>query len=96
MKATLPSLTERKSKADADWLKTPYPNLIRYRPSGTYFGRVRVNGKLIHPPRLTALVRYALHRIRRGHPDGFTLAGHQDGGALCMKTYGHLRDEANL
>ena len=23
------------------------PNLIRYRPSGTYFGRVRVNGKLI-------------------------------------------------
>jgi integrase len=19
--------------------------------------------------------------------------GHQDGGALCMKTYGHLRDE---
>jgi hypothetical protein len=47
MKTTLPSLTERKSKADADWLKTPYPNLIRYRPSGTYFGRVRVNGKLI-------------------------------------------------
>jgi hypothetical protein len=47
MKTTLPSLTARKSKADADWLKTPYPNLIRYRPSGTYFGRVRVNGKLI-------------------------------------------------
>jgi integrase len=47
MKTTLPSLTERKSKADADWLKTPYPNLIRYKPSGTYFGRVRVNGKLI-------------------------------------------------
>jgi integrase len=47
MKTTLPSLNERKSKADADWLKTPYPNLIRYRPSGTYFGRVRVNGKLI-------------------------------------------------
>ena len=47
MKTTLPSLTERKSKTDADWLKTPYPNLIRYKPSGTYFGRVRVNGKLI-------------------------------------------------
>ena len=28
-------------------LKTPYPNLLRYKPSGTYFGRVRVNGKLI-------------------------------------------------
>jgi hypothetical protein len=47
MKTTLPPLTERKPRADADWLKTPYPNLIRYRPSGTYFGRVRVNGKLI-------------------------------------------------
>jgi hypothetical protein len=47
MKTTLPSLNERKSKADADWFKTPYPNLIRYKPSGTHFGRVRVNGKLI-------------------------------------------------
>src|SRR5580658_5177622 len=47
MKTTLPSFTERKSRAYADWLKTPYPNLIRYKPSGTYFGRVRVNGKLI-------------------------------------------------
>jgi len=47
MKETLPSPTERKSKADIDWLKTPYPNLIRYKPSGSYFGRVRVNGKLI-------------------------------------------------
>ncbi len=45
MKTTLPSPTKR--KADADWVKTPYPNLIRYKPSGNYFGRVRVNGKLI-------------------------------------------------
>ena len=30
-----------------DWAKTPYPNLIRYKPGGNYFGRVRVNGKLI-------------------------------------------------
>jgi hypothetical protein len=44
-KKTLPSPT--KSKADVEWVKTPYPNLIRYKPSGTYFGRVRVNGKLI-------------------------------------------------
>lgn len=45
MKTTLPSPTKR--KADMDWAKTPYPNLIRYKPSGNYFGRVRVNGKLI-------------------------------------------------
>src|SRR6266849_4897501 len=47
MKKAVPSQTERKPDADSDWLKTPYPNLIRYKPSGTYFGRVRVNGKLI-------------------------------------------------
>jgi integrase len=45
MKTTLPSQTKR--KADVEWVKTPYPNLIRYKPSGNYFGRVRVNGKLI-------------------------------------------------
>jgi len=30
-----------------EWVKTSYPNLIHYKPSGNYFGRVRVNGKLI-------------------------------------------------
>ncbi len=45
MKTTLPSLTER--KCNADWLKTPYPNPIRYKSTGTYFGRVRVIRKSI-------------------------------------------------
>ena len=45
MKTSIPSSIKR--KPDAEWVKTPYPNLIRYKPSGTYFGRVRVNGKLI-------------------------------------------------
>jgi integrase len=29
------------------WQKTPYANLIRYVPSGGYYARLRVNGKLI-------------------------------------------------
>src|SRR5258708_37930955 len=29
------------------WQKTQFSNLIRYSPSGTYFARLRVNGKLI-------------------------------------------------
>jgi hypothetical protein len=29
------------------WLKTPYANLVRYVPSGIYFSRIRVRGKLI-------------------------------------------------
>jgi integrase len=45
MKTTLPLQIKR--NAEAEWVKTPYPNLIRYKPSGNYFGRVRVNGKLI-------------------------------------------------
>ena len=45
MKTNIPALAKRKT--DLVWAKTPYPNLIRYQPSGTYFGRVRVNGKLI-------------------------------------------------
>jgi hypothetical protein len=36
-----------KRKADIEWVKTPYPHLICYKPSGNYFGRIRVNGKLI-------------------------------------------------
>ena len=41
------SSSKRKPSADSEWVKTPYPNLICYKPSGNYFGRVRVNGKLI-------------------------------------------------
>lgn len=29
------------------WQKTPFANLLRYVPSGVYFGRIRVKGKLI-------------------------------------------------
>ncbi len=47
MKRAVPAPSKRKPDADFDWVKTPYPNLIRYKPSGNYFGRVRVNGKLI-------------------------------------------------
>jgi hypothetical protein len=36
-----------KNEKDSIWQKTPYANLIRYEPSGTYFARLRVSGKLI-------------------------------------------------
>ena len=31
----------------SDWSKTQYANLIRYIPSGKYYARIRVSGKLI-------------------------------------------------
>ncbi len=35
------------TKKDARWPKTQYAHLIRYVPSGKYFARIRVRGKLI-------------------------------------------------
>ena len=33
--------------AQGEWQKTPFSNLVRYVPSGAYFARIRVGGKLI-------------------------------------------------
>ena len=35
------------SQTSQDWQKTSYANLIRYVPSGIYYARLRVKGKLI-------------------------------------------------
>ena len=45
-------MNERQAKpsavpSDKEWQPTQYSNLIRYVPSGTYFARLRVYGKLI-------------------------------------------------
>lgn len=29
------------------WKKTHYANIVQYKPSKTYFARIRINGKLI-------------------------------------------------
>ena len=39
--------SDQVSDSESDWQKTPYSNLIRYVPSGTYFARMKVKGKLI-------------------------------------------------
>jgi len=39
--------SKSESKPEKLWQKTQYRNLIRYVPSGTFYGRVRVAGKLI-------------------------------------------------
>ena len=55
MKRAVPSLTKRRPEADSDRVKTPYPNLIRYKPSSNYFGRGWFNGKLIRPDQAVLL-----------------------------------------
>ena len=34
-------------EANSEWQKTPFGNLMRYKPSQVYFARLRVKGKLI-------------------------------------------------
>ena len=49
------------------WQKTPYANLIRYKPSKTYFARIRIGGKLIRRSlKTTVLVTTFSCRQRMG------------------------------
>ena len=51
MKSLLSGQTDAETAADVKpesvWQKTPFANLLRYKPSKTYFARIRVRGKLI-------------------------------------------------
>lgn len=48
---------------DKDWQKTQYANLIRYVPSGTYYARIRVAGKLIRKSLKTNVLSVAKLRL---------------------------------
>lgn len=45
------------------WQKTPYANLVRYTPSGMYFCRIRVQGKLIRKSLKTDVLSVAKLRL---------------------------------
>ena len=47
----------------SDWQKTPYANLIRYKPSQVYFARIRVKGKLIRRSLKTDQITVAKLRL---------------------------------
>lgn len=52
-----------KTASEPQWQKTPYANLVRYEPSGTYFARLRVRGKLIRRSLKTTQIRVAKLRL---------------------------------
>ncbi|HEX5400493.1 MAG TPA: hypothetical protein VFY06_15710, partial [Verrucomicrobiae bacterium] len=60
MKQTTPA---KASESESEWQKTPYSNLIRYVPSGTYFARVKVKGKLIRRSLKTKTLSVAKLRL---------------------------------
>jgi integrase len=51
------------SVKSSSWVKTPYANLIRYEPSGKYFARLRVGGKLIRRSLKTTRIGVAKLRL---------------------------------
>ena len=48
---------------DSLWQKTQYANLVRYKPSKTYFARIRINGKLIRRRLKTKVLSVAKLRL---------------------------------
>ncbi|MEQ2007477.1 MAG: site-specific integrase [Limisphaerales bacterium] len=65
----------------SQWKKTPAANLVRYEPSGIYFARVRVGGKLIRQSLKTDVLSVAhlrlgdLVKAEREHLEARTEAG---------------------
>ena len=53
----------QKAESQSDWVKTPVANLIRYQPSGTYFARVRIRGKLFRQTLNTNVMSVAKLRL---------------------------------
>ena len=55
--------SQSQPKSDATWQKTQFANLIRYVPSGTYFARIRVKGKLVRQSLKTDVLTVAKLRL---------------------------------
>jgi integrase len=58
---------ENQTTADTDnktdWVKTPVANLVRYKPSGIYFARCRIKGKLFRQTLKTDVITTAKLRL---------------------------------
>jgi hypothetical protein len=58
-----PIQSEGASENQSDWVKTPVSNLVRYKPSGVYFARVRLRGKLFRQTLKTSVISVAKLRL---------------------------------
>jgi integrase len=70
------------------WHKTPYANLVRYEPSGKYFARVRVRGKLIRRSLKTTQLGVAKLRLNDLEKVERQRAGHQTAVAEGRMAFG--------
>lgn len=51
-------------KGQSDWVKTPVANLVCYKPSGIYFARIRIRGKLFRQSLKIDVISVAKMRLR--------------------------------
>src|ERR1035441_1229062 len=63
MKESQTVQTADNAESQSDWVKTPVANMIRYKPSGIYFARVRIRGKLFRQTLKTDVMSVAKLRL---------------------------------
>ena len=86
-------MKERNSKnippvSEKEWHKTQYSNLIRYVPSGSYFARLRVGGKLIRKSLKTDMLSVAKLRLADLQKDERESAETRQGASKGRMTFG--------
>jgi integrase len=62
-KAAIPTDSKPNSASEPLWVKTPFANLVRYVPSGSYFARIKVKGKLVRQSLKTKTLSVAKLRL---------------------------------
>ena len=51
------------TESQSDWVKAPDADLVRYKPSGIYFARLRIRGKLFRHSLKTDVISAAKLRL---------------------------------
>ncbi len=74
------------------WQKTQYANLFRYEPSGTYFARIRISGKLIRRSLDTTVLSVAKLRLGDLEKQERQLAEHQTAATNGRMTFNEALD----
>src|SRR5262244_3613244 len=73
--------TADNTKSQSDWAKTPVANLVRYKPSGIYFARARIRGKLFRQSLKTDVMSVAKLRLT-----DFTKTKQEEMGDVSVQT----------
>lgn len=85
-------MKKSQSQPTSDWQSTSYANLVRYVPSGVYFARLRVQGKLIRKALRTDKITVAKMRLDDLQRELRLAAENQQGAASGKMTF---RDALN-